>query len=41
MVTADYTLDFEDLKLPDPIKNAVIVYNGQLTPDYEYLKKYL
>ena len=41
MVAADYTIDFENLNLPDSIKNAVIVYNGQLTPDYEYLKKYL
>ena len=41
MVAADYTLDFKDLNLPDSIKNAVIVYNGQLTPEYEYLKKHL
>jgi len=27
--------------LPDPIKKALILLNGELTPDYQYLKKHL
>jgi len=38
---ADYTVPFEELALPPEVKNAVIVYQGKLTPEYEYLQKYL
>ncbi len=38
---ADFTVDFDDLKLPREIKDAVIVYRGKLTPEYEYLQEYL
>ena len=38
---ADYTVPFEELALPPEIKRAVIVYQGELTPDYCYIKKYL
>lgn len=38
---ADYTKPFEELDLPPEIKKAVIVYNGELTPDYEYIEEYL
>jgi alanine dehydrogenase len=39
---ADFTVpSFEDLKLPKEIKDAVIVYRGKLTKNYEYLKEYL
>ncbi|HRS53962.1 MAG TPA: bifunctional lysine ketoglutarate reductase /saccharopine dehydrogenase family protein [Bacteroidales bacterium] len=38
---ADYTVKFEDLNLPESVKKAVIVYNGELTPNYTYLKKYI
>ncbi len=41
VVSADYTVPFEKLKLPPELKRAVIVYRGNLTPDYEYLKKFL
>jgi alpha-aminoadipic semialdehyde synthase len=37
---ADYTVPFEDLALPPEVKKAVIVYQGKLTPEYEYLQKY-
>lgn len=39
IATADYTADFEACRLPPEIKRAVIVYRGQLTPGYEYLKE--
>jgi saccharopine dehydrogenase (NAD+, L-lysine-forming) len=38
---ADYGVAFEDLALPDEIKRAVILHRGQLTPDYEYISKFL
>ncbi len=41
IVNADYSRPFEEIDLPDPIKKAVIVYRGELTPDYQYLKKFL
>jgi len=41
IVKADFSVDFNDLKLPDPIKKAVILYHGRLTSDYEYINKFL
>lgn len=41
IVNARYSEDFEDLNLPPEIKKAVIVHRGKLTPDYQYLKKFL
>jgi len=38
---ADFAAEFEKLELPPEIKKAVIVYRGKLTPDYEYLSKFL
>ncbi len=41
IVNADYDLPFAEINLPPEIKRAVIVYKGELTPDYEYLQEYL
>lgn len=38
---ADYEGSFEDSGLPEVIKNAVILWHGNLTPEYKYLEKYL
>jgi alpha-aminoadipic semialdehyde synthase len=38
LATADFSLPFEDLALPDALKRATIVHRGQLTPDYRYLE---
>jgi alpha-aminoadipic semialdehyde synthase len=38
---ADFSRDFEGLPLPPELKRAVIVYRGELTPDYAYLKSFL
>lgn len=38
---ADFNKDFDHLDLPYPIKKALILHKGELTPDYEYLKEYL
>ncbi|MEW5760676.1 MAG: bifunctional lysine ketoglutarate reductase /saccharopine dehydrogenase family protein [Candidatus Thermoplasmatota archaeon] len=41
IVNADFSGDFDNCNLPKPIKNAVIVYHGELTPNYRYMEKFL
>ncbi len=41
IVKADFSKDFDNLALPPEIKKAVILHRGKLTPDYEYINKYL
>ncbi len=41
IVKADYSVSFEELNLPAPIKRAVIAHGGELTPDYKYIENYL
>ena len=41
LAKADFTVVFDNLELPRELKNAVIVYQGSLTKEYEYLKEYL
>jgi len=41
ILKADFTKSFEDLDLPDEIKNAVILHQGSLTPSYTYINNYL
>ncbi len=38
---ADFSLPFEKLNLPPELRRAVIVYKGELTPDYRYLSKFI
>jgi len=38
---ADFESDFESLELPSPIKKAMILHKGKLTPDYKYIQQYL
>ena len=41
LMSADYDSSLDASRLPPEVKRAVIVYNGQLTGDYEYLNRYL
>jgi alpha-aminoadipic semialdehyde synthase len=41
IMECDFKNDFENLELPSPIKKALIVHKGELTPDYTYLNEYL
>jgi len=41
IIGADFSQIMDNSGLPPEIKRAVIVYNGKLTPDFEYLNKYL
>jgi alpha-aminoadipic semialdehyde synthase len=38
---ADFEMSFEDLELPRAIKKALILHNGQLTPDYKYMEQFI
>ena len=38
---ADFSVPFQQLHLPPEIKRAVILHQGQLTPDYRYLEQFL
>jgi len=38
---ADFSVPFDQLDLPPEIKCAVILHQGQLTPDYRYLEQFL
>lgn len=38
---ADFDQPFADINLPGPIRKAMILYKGEFTPDYEYLKKFI
>lgn len=39
---ADYSVDsFDDLNLPFEVKKAVILFCGELTPEYQYIDSYL
>jgi alpha-aminoadipic semialdehyde synthase len=41
LAKADFKAPFEDLDLPREIKDAIIVYRGELTKNFEYLNQYL
>jgi alpha-aminoadipic semialdehyde synthase len=41
LADAKYDVDFEHCDLPPMIKDAIIVYKGELTPNYKYLEEYL
>ncbi len=41
LLEADFEVPFDQLQFPDPLKKAMILYHGELTPDYKHLEKYL
>ena len=41
IVKTDFDVSFDDLQLPKPIKRALILHQGQLTPDFTYLADHL
>ena len=41
IVFADYDLPTADLDLPKSLKKALILHKGKLTPEFEYIEKYL
>ncbi|MCX6234491.1 MAG: bifunctional lysine ketoglutarate reductase /saccharopine dehydrogenase family protein [Bacteroidetes bacterium] len=41
IASADFDKPFESIRLPGPVKRAMILHKGELTPDYTYISKYL
>ena len=41
IAAADYDRPFEELNLPGPIKTALILHKGELTPEFKYIKEFL
>jgi alpha-aminoadipic semialdehyde synthase len=41
LAAADFSLPYERVELPDPMKKALIVHQGALTPDYKFMEKFL
>ncbi|MDR1878763.1 MAG: hypothetical protein LBQ64_04280 [Bacteroidales bacterium] len=41
IASCDYQSDFESIALPDPVKRAMILHRGKLTPSYRYLQAHL
>ncbi len=41
IVKADWNRPFAELDLPAPIKRAVVIHRGELTPDFAYMRKFL
>jgi saccharopine dehydrogenase (NAD+, L-lysine forming) len=41
LARADLSKSFEETPLPPELKRAVIVYKGELTPEYSYLRSFL
>ncbi|OGD24479.1 MAG: hypothetical protein A2Y69_00595 [Candidatus Aminicenantes bacterium RBG_13_59_9] len=41
IAAADFSGSLADCRLPDPIRRAVILFRGQFTPEYEYMKSYI
>ncbi len=41
IASADFAVSFEKLALPAPIKRAMILHHGELTPRYSYMEKFI
>jgi alanine dehydrogenase len=41
LVSSDFKNDTENLQLPGPIAKALILHQGQLTKEYDYMKEYI
>jgi alpha-aminoadipic semialdehyde synthase len=41
LARADFTVQFSELNLPRELKDAIIVYQGKLTENYQYLIQYI
>ncbi|MCF6170292.1 MAG: bifunctional lysine ketoglutarate reductase /saccharopine dehydrogenase family protein [Bacteroidales bacterium] len=41
IASANYDTSFGEMEIPAPVKRAMILFKGELTPDYKYLEEYL
>lgn len=41
LAAADFSRSFEDCLLPEPLRRAVILFQGRFTPDYQYMQSFV
>jgi saccharopine dehydrogenase (NAD+, L-lysine forming) len=41
LAVQDFKKDFQELALPDPMRKALVLHRGELTPDYHYMKDFI
>lgn len=41
LVNTDFNVSFEDLSLSGPLKRALILHNGDFTPDFKYMEEFV
>lgn len=41
LLTTDFDLDFKMVNLPAELKHAAILYHGEFTPEFEYMREYI
>jgi len=41
LTETDFTLPFDKLVIPAPFKRALILHNGEFTPDYKYMENFV
>ncbi|MBN2408261.1 MAG: hypothetical protein JXE07_00870 [Candidatus Aminicenantes bacterium] len=41
LVAADFRADFDRCRLPAPLKKAVILFRGEFTPEYTYMREFI
>lgn len=41
LLKTDFSLDFNRVNLPAELKQATILYNGEFTPDFEYMREFI
>jgi hypothetical protein len=41
LIDADFRTDFPSCRLPAPLKRAVILFRGEFTPDYAYMREFI
>ena len=41
LVSCDFSKEYDHLSLPEPLKKALILHKGKLTPKYQYMQNFL
>lgn len=41
LTAENYACDFKEISLPDPLRRALVLHKGDLTPDYFYMKEFI
>ncbi|MCU0286567.1 MAG: bifunctional lysine ketoglutarate reductase /saccharopine dehydrogenase family protein [Acidobacteria bacterium] len=41
LVAENFNASFDKIKLPDPLRRAMVLHKGEFTPDYYYMKEFI